>query len=86
MLILFLQFRSLGTTIMVFSAILVAWSGSFLMIWLYGQAGSWIFSSLIPNTGVRTLHTKNAGTRHKVFLVESPSYQERRPTCLSKFN
>ncbi len=35
--ILYLQFRSTLTTAMVFSAVLVAWSGGFLMLWLYGE-------------------------------------------------
>ncbi|WP_051694270.1 efflux RND transporter permease subunit [Desulfohalovibrio reitneri] len=35
--ILYLQFQSLPTTLMVFSGIMVAWSGGFVMIWLYGQ-------------------------------------------------
>jgi Cu(I)/Ag(I) efflux system membrane protein CusA/SilA len=36
-LILYLQFRKVSTTLMVFSGIAVAFSGGFLMIWLYGQ-------------------------------------------------
>ncbi len=36
-LILYMQFKSLPTTLMVFSAILVAWSGGFMMIWCYNQ-------------------------------------------------
>jgi len=36
-LVLHFQFRSVLTTAMVFSGIFVAWSGGFLMIWLYGQ-------------------------------------------------
>ncbi len=35
--ILYLQFRSVSTTLLVFSGIFVAWSGGFLMLWLYGQ-------------------------------------------------
>jgi len=35
--ILYLQFKSVPTTMLVFSGILVAWSGGFIMIWLYGQ-------------------------------------------------
>ena len=35
--ILYLQFNSVSTTFLVFSGIAVAWSGGFLMIWLYGQ-------------------------------------------------
>ncbi|MHC4230932.1 MAG: efflux RND transporter permease subunit, partial [Planctomycetota bacterium] len=36
-LILYFQFKSIITTSLVFSGILVAWSGGFLMLWLYGQ-------------------------------------------------
>lgn len=53
MLILYLQFRSLGTTMMVFSAILVAWSGGFLMIWLYGQ--DWFLDFSLFDTDMRKL-------------------------------
>ncbi len=35
--ILYLQFKSAARTWLVFSGILVAWAGGFLMIWLYGQ-------------------------------------------------
>jgi len=36
-LILYFQFKSVVTTSLIFTGILVAWSGGFLMIWLYGQ-------------------------------------------------
>lgn len=36
-LILYFQFRSAGTSLMVFSGILLAFSGGFIMLWLYGQ-------------------------------------------------
>jgi len=35
--VLQLNFRSLLVTLMVFSGVFVAWSGGFLMLWLYGQ-------------------------------------------------
>ncbi len=35
--ILYLQFSAVWITMLVFSGIAVAWSGGFLMIWLYGQ-------------------------------------------------
>ncbi len=38
-LLLYFQFRSSATTLMVFSGVVVAWSGGFLMIWLYGLPG-----------------------------------------------
>ncbi len=36
-LLLYLQFRSTATTLMVFSGVFVAWGGGFVMLWLYGQ-------------------------------------------------
>ena len=35
-LILYFQFKAVSTTLMVFSGVFVAWSGGFIMIWLYG--------------------------------------------------
>ncbi|MHC4604946.1 MAG: efflux RND transporter permease subunit, partial [Planctomycetota bacterium] len=35
--ILYFQFKSVTTTFLIFSGIIVAWAGGFLMIWLYGQ-------------------------------------------------
>jgi copper/silver efflux system protein len=35
--LLYFQFRSSATTLIVFSGIAVAWAGGFTMIWLYGQ-------------------------------------------------
>ncbi len=60
MVILYLQFKSMITTMMVFSAILVAWSGGFLMIWLYGQG--WFLNFSLFGTDMRELfqvHTIN---------------------------
>ncbi|HMQ11363.1 MAG TPA: efflux RND transporter permease subunit [Oligoflexia bacterium] len=36
-LILYFQFKAVSTTLIVFSGILLAWSGGFILIWLYGQ-------------------------------------------------
>jgi copper/silver efflux system protein len=36
-LILYFQFRAVSTTLLVFVGIFIAWSGGFLMLWLYGQ-------------------------------------------------
>ncbi len=52
-LILYFQFRSALTTAMVFSGIFVAWSGGFLLIWLYGQP--WFLDFSIFGTSMRTL-------------------------------
>jgi Cu(I)/Ag(I) efflux system membrane protein CusA/SilA len=35
--ILYFQFRSVATSMLVFTGVFVAWSGGFIMIWLYGQ-------------------------------------------------
>jgi Cu(I)/Ag(I) efflux system membrane protein CusA/SilA len=35
--ILYFQFKRVSTTVLVFSGIVVAWAGGFIMIWLYGQ-------------------------------------------------
>jgi len=36
-LILYFQFGRVSTTLLVFTGVFVAWSGGFLMVWLYGQ-------------------------------------------------
>ena len=41
-LILYFQFRSVATSLMVFTGIAVAFAGGFIMIWLYGQ--DWFFN------------------------------------------
>ncbi len=35
--IIYLQFRSVPTTLLIFSGIFVAWAGGFLLLWLYAQ-------------------------------------------------
>ncbi|VAX38780.1 Cobalt-zinc-cadmium resistance protein CzcA; Cation efflux system protein CusA, partial [hydrothermal vent metagenome] len=52
-LILYFQFKSVITTSLVFSGIIVAWSGGFIMIWLYGQ--SWFLDFDIMGTNMQTL-------------------------------
>jgi len=52
-LILYLQFKSMATTLMVFSGIFVAWSGGFLMVWLYGQP--WFLDFTMFGTPMREL-------------------------------
>jgi copper/silver efflux system protein len=51
--ILYLQFRSVITTLMVFSGILVAWGGGFLMIWAYAQP--WFMNFDIFGVNLRQL-------------------------------
>ena len=51
--ILFLQFNSVGTSMMVFSGIGVAWAGGFIMIWLYSQP--WFLDFSVFGTSMREL-------------------------------
>ncbi len=52
-LILYFQFRSVATSLMVFSGIAVAFAGGFLMIWLYGQ--DWFFNFSLFGENLRQL-------------------------------
>ncbi len=52
-LILYLQFRSVLSTSLVFSGVIVAWAGGFLMIWLYGQP--WFLNFDVLGVSMREL-------------------------------
>ncbi len=59
-LILYFQFRSVTTALLVFSGIMVAWAGGFLMIWCYGQ--DWFMNFDVLGVNLRELfnmHTIN---------------------------
>jgi len=59
-LILYFQFKEVATTAMVFSGIFVAFSGGFIMIWLYGQ--DWFLNFDIAGMNIHQLfqmHTVN---------------------------
>jgi len=51
--ILYLQFKSVVTTFMVFSGIIVAWGGGFLMIWAYAQP--WFLDFSVIGVNMRDL-------------------------------
>lgn len=51
--ILYFQFRSVITTLLVFSGIAIAWSGGFIMLWLYGQP--WFLDFDVFGTNMQTL-------------------------------
>ena len=53
--ILFLQFRSAAVTGFIFSGILVAWAGGFLMIWLYQQP--WFLDVSVVGVNLREVFT-----------------------------
>jgi Cu(I)/Ag(I) efflux system membrane protein CusA/SilA len=58
--ILYFQFKSTVVSLLVFSGIIVAWSGGFLMIWLYGR--DWFLNFDVFGTNMRELfgvHTIN---------------------------
>ncbi|WP_338794292.1 efflux RND transporter permease subunit [Bernardetia sp. MNP-M8] len=52
-LILYFQFRSVTTSLMVFTGIAMAFSGGFILLWLYGQ--DWFMNFEIFDTNMRTL-------------------------------
>lgn len=52
-LILYLQFRTMSTTFMVFTGIFVTGSGGFIFLWLYGQ--SWFLNFDLFSTSMRDL-------------------------------
>ena len=59
-LILYFQFKSVPTTLLVFSGIFAAWAGGFILIWLYGQ--SWFLHFSLFGIDFRQLfqiHTIN---------------------------
>ncbi len=52
-LILYLQFKSVMTTGLVFTGIIVAWSGGFIMIWFYAQP--WFLDMTVFGSSLREL-------------------------------
>ncbi|MHC4992593.1 MAG: efflux RND transporter permease subunit, partial [Planctomycetota bacterium] len=52
-LIIYFLFRRVGTTLMVFSGVFVAWGGGFLMLWFYGQP--WFLDVDVAGVDLREL-------------------------------
>ncbi|MDX8339822.1 efflux RND transporter permease subunit [Draconibacterium sp. IB214405] len=52
-LILYFQFKSVSTSLMVFTGIAMAFSGGFMMLWLYGQ--NWFVDFSVFGTNIREL-------------------------------
>jgi len=52
-LILYFQFKSIPTTLLVFSGIIIAWMGGFILIWLYGRP--WFLDFSVFGTNMREL-------------------------------
>ncbi|MBE0534232.1 MAG: efflux RND transporter permease subunit [Phycisphaerae bacterium] len=58
--VLYLKFKSTMTSLLVFTGIIVAWSGGFILIWLYGQ--DWFLDFAVFGVNMRDLfqvHTIN---------------------------
>lgn len=56
-LILYFQFHSVTTSLMIFAGIAMAFSGGFLMLWLYGQ--DWFFNFSLFGSNMRDLFQMN---------------------------
>ncbi len=52
-LVLYMQFRSVPTTLLVFLGVLVSWSGAFLLLWLYGR--DWFLNFSVFGVDMREL-------------------------------
>jgi len=52
-LILYFQFKSVSTSLMIFTGIAMAFSGGFILIWLYGQ--EWFLNFSVFDTNIRDL-------------------------------
>lgn len=57
-LLLYIQFKSVYLSLQVFSGVLIAWSGGFILLWLYGQ--SWFMNFSLLGENLRELF--NMGT------------------------
>jgi len=58
--ILYLHFRSVATTLVIFSSVLLAWAGGFWLLWLYGQG--WFLDFTLFDANMRDLfsvHPRN---------------------------
>ena len=52
-LILYLKFKSVSTTFLIFSGIVIAWAGGFILIWFYGRP--WFLDFSVFGTNMREL-------------------------------
>ncbi|MDD4537633.1 MAG: efflux RND transporter permease subunit [Lentisphaeria bacterium] len=51
--LIYFEFRSVSTTMLIFTGVFIAWSGGFLLLWLYGQP--WFLDFEIFGTSIRGL-------------------------------
>ena len=57
-LLIYFQFRSASTTLLIFSGVFIAWAGGFILIWLYGQP--WFLDFSFFGVEMRTLFQVHA--------------------------
>ena len=58
--LIYFQFKSISTTLLIFTGVFIAWSGGFILIWLYGQP--WFLNVSLFGVEMRSLfqvHTIN---------------------------
>ena len=58
--LIYFQFKSVSTTLLIFTGVFVAWSGGFILIWLYGQP--WFLNIdlfAVPMRDLFQMHTIN---------------------------
>ncbi len=58
--LIYFEFKSVSTTLLIFTGVFIAWSGGFILIWLYGQP--WFLDFSLFGTEMRSLfqvHTIN---------------------------
>ncbi|HSR87672.1 MAG TPA: efflux RND transporter permease subunit, partial [Pontiella sp.] len=52
-LLIYFQFKSVSTTLLIFTGVFIAWSGGFILIWLYGQP--WFLNVSLFGVEMRSL-------------------------------
>ncbi|VGO15567.1 Cation efflux system protein CusA [Pontiella desulfatans] len=56
--IIYFQFKSVSTTVLIFTGVFIAWSGGFILLWLYGQP--WFLDFNLFGTEMRDLFQVHA--------------------------
>ena len=51
--LIYFEFKSTATTLLIFTGVFIAWSGGFILIWLYGQP--WFFDITLFGVDMRNL-------------------------------
>jgi Cu(I)/Ag(I) efflux system membrane protein CusA/SilA len=57
-LLIYLQFKSVSTTLLIFTGVFIAWSGGFILLWLYGQP--WFLDVSLFGVAMRNLFQVHA--------------------------